>query len=228
MISKDAVTNTDNTPKPLMPSIALALAETLAARLCHDLAGILGTMMGALELATDDPDFASEALPVATEAAGTLGRRLRLIRAAWSAGDEPLSADDIRELAIGLPVGRRVRVVLDEMAPGPSFAPSVARLLLNLLLLGVECLQGEGTLRVIGGADADLVITISGPRARWPVGFVHLLTDSNAALLAAAKASPRDLQGPLTALIAHDSGLVLKMLVGPATEPTPPLLLKLA
>ena len=214
-------------PNPSMPGLALALAETLAARLCHDLAGVVGTLMGALELAAEDPDLAAEALPVATEAAGTLGRRLQLLRAAWGAGEDAISADDLRALAVGLPAGRRVRVMLDELAPGRTFTPAASRLLLNLLLLGVECLHGDGTLLVVDGAGSELVITISGPRASWPVGFSLLLADSDAALRAAAKTSPRDLQGPMTALIAHESGLGLKMLVGATTETAPPLLLTL-
>ena len=33
----------------------LHLAELLAVRLCHDLSGPLGTLMGALELLAEDP-----------------------------------------------------------------------------------------------------------------------------------------------------------------------------
>ncbi len=63
----------------------LRLAELLAIRLCHDLSGPLGTMMGALEMVADDPEMADEALPLAGEAssrsvgdcaaAGSPGRR---------------------------------------------------------------------------------------------------------------------------------------------------------
>lgn len=204
-------------------STDLALAEILATRLCHDLAGALGTLMGALELAVEDPALVAEALPVAQEAAETLGQRLRFLRAAWGGLGEPMSMSALAQLAKGLPAGRRVRVVLDAIPPSRCYTPSAARLLLNMLLLGVESLGGEGEVALADGTGGDVILKITGARAAWPPGFALHLGDAAAAREAAGNAEARAVQAPLTALIAHESGLRMALLLGPLTTAAPPL-----
>ena len=63
-------------------SDSLRLAELLCARLCHDLSGPLGALIGVLEIAREEqPD--SETLALAEETAVELTQRLKLLRAAW-------------------------------------------------------------------------------------------------------------------------------------------------
>ena len=210
---------------PAAPAaVCLALAEALATRICHDLAGGLGTLIGALEMAGEDAGFAGEATSVAQDAATTLGNRLRFMRVAWGGGGEPIDAAAISELAAGLPCGRRVRVQLDALAPDRMFAADAARLLVNLLLVGVEGLAGEGSVEVAEAGGGDVMIVIQGPRAAWPAGFAAQFTDANLALHAASGGGPRLLQAPLTALIAHASGRRLSMLLGARTEGAAPLI----
>jgi histidine phosphotransferase ChpT len=159
-------------------SLSLALAETLAGRLCHDLAGMVGTLMGAVELASEEPSMRDEALPMAVEAATALGDRLRLMRAAWGGEGFPMDGSDLRALATGLPRGRRVLVSLDGLAPTRNFPASTARLLLNLLILAVESLAGDGTVTLVDASDGRLVLSIDGPRAAWPSGFAGQLADA--------------------------------------------------
>ncbi len=214
---------------------ALGFCETMATRLCHDMAGMLGTVMGALELARSDPDLAAEAWPVAQDGAQQLGQRLRLLRSAWggtgsSQGAEQASVGmrDIVDLCAGLPSGRRVQVVLDELPLERQFTASAARLLLNLLLLGVESLHGAGVLTASGALTGDIMVTITGPRVAWPPGFAAMLADSAAAerQLAAPNAH-NHLQAPLTALLAHRAKIRVAMLLARQTEPAPPLLISL-
>jgi len=63
-------------------SEALRLAELLCARLCHDLGGLLGSLIGVLEIAREE-HAESETLALAEETAIELGQRLKLLRAAW-------------------------------------------------------------------------------------------------------------------------------------------------
>ena len=205
----------------------LRLAERLAARLCHDLSGALGTVMGALELATEDPDAAAEALPVAAEAAAALGARLRLLRAAWGGAAE-LGTEELRALAEGL---RRPRLTIDlsGLAMG-TLAAAEARLVLNLLLLAADCLGGGGVVRLSGEPGREMVLTIDGPRAAWPPGFAALLASEEAcwqALDSGESVAARAMQAPLTALMARAATLRLSMLVGVGTpdDQAPPLLL---
>ncbi len=205
------------------PDLCLALAETLTARLCHDLAGGVGTLIGALEMAAEEPDMQAEALPIAREAGIRLGQQLRLMRAAWGDGGEEIDVAGLRTLAAGLPVGRRVKVEMSAISPDRHFSQQASRLLLNLLMVGVESLAGDGTLRVSEAPGGDVVITISGPRAAWPPGFASQISDADTALAAAANSQPRQLLAPLTALIAHACNMRLTMLLGAHAQAAPPL-----
>jgi histidine phosphotransferase ChpT len=205
----------------------LHLAELLCARLCHDLSGPLGSLMGATELAIEDEQERGEALAVAADSAAALGRRLRLLRAAWGGESGPLDVEAFQELAEGLSVGRRVSVDLSGLDPATVFAPAGARVALNSLLLAAEGLAGSGRLAMAGSANADVLVTIEGPRASWPAGLATCLADEQAAWQAITTA--RSLQAPLTALIARRSGLRASLLmpVGSPAGTPPPLLLAL-
>jgi histidine phosphotransferase ChpT len=210
--------------------LSLNLAQAMATRLCHDLAGMLGTLMGALELAGGDAEMMAEALPVAGDAALQLARRMRLLRFAWGGGTEEVAIGmaQLRELAAGLPSGRRMAVALDDLHPDRIFPVPVARLLLNLLLLGVECLQRDGVVAMEGGQDGAVMITIAGRRAAWPPGFAGQLASADLARSALREADGgRHMQAPLTALIAHGAGIRVSMLMAPQQEQAPPLLIAL-
>ncbi len=172
-----------------------ALASVLAARLCHDLGGPLAGLAGALEVAREDAGMPEEALAIAVQGATELSGRLRLLRAAW-AGGEAVEGAALAALAGALP--GRVRVELDGLGDGVLPAP-LARLALNLLLLGAESLPRGGTLR-LERHGAGLRATLAGPKAAWPV---------LARAVAWRAVAPRDLQAPLTVLAAAEAGLRL-------------------
>lgn len=211
-------------PTQEQPTIDLSLAEALAARLCHDLAGLLGTLTGALELASEDATMHDEALPMALEAGIVLGQRLRLLRAAWGGDSCAMHGSDLTALAAGLPLGRRTQTRLDGLSPGRLFSAGASRLVLNLLLLAVESLGGNGTLELDETPDGNLVLTIKGPRAAWPPGLIGQFAELKLARAAAAECGPQDLMGPLSALTAHAAGLRVSPLFGPA-DTAPPLLI---
>ncbi len=198
---------------------ALRLAELLSERLCHDLSGSLGSLAGAVELAVDDLASRAEALSIATELATTLTGRLKLFRAAWGSDCGALSPAEIAALTTGHT--RRVSLnltgVTDGSLPGP-----VARLMLNLLLLGIEALPGGGTLTATGAIRTGLALVPRGPRAAWPAGFAALLVSDDIKL----PYSPRGLLAPLVVLLARDAGLRLTLLMASSVDEQPaPLLL---
>lgn len=174
---------------------ALALAAAVAARLCHDLGGPLGGLAGALEVAAETPDARAEALEIATEGAAALARRLRLLRAAW-AGCGPMRGPELQRLAEGLPP--RVRLDLSGLGQAPLPA-ELARLALNLLLLGAEELPRGGTLLLSRDASG-LQARLDAPGASWP---------ALPGPAAWRDASPRTLQAPLTLMAAAAAGLRL-------------------
>lgn len=212
-------------PPPATSGVALGLAETLATRLCHDLAGMLGALSGALELMSDDLTMVEEALPVARDAAVSLGHRLRLLRAAWGRSEVTLGMAELRALTLGLPTGRRVSVVLDGLPATRVFRPGEGRLLLNLLMLAVESLAGAGEVAVLGETSGDVMVRLDGPRASWPAGFALMLADRPTAVQAASSQGPREIQMAFTALLAHDSGVRASLLMAPDGNQAAPVLL---
>ena len=207
----------------------LRLAELLCARLCHDLSGPLGALIGVLEVARDEqPD--SETLALAEDTAVELAQRLKLLRAAWGHDSDDLDVARLRGFADCLSSSRRVRLDLAGLESDAVFAPPVGRIVLNLVLLAAESLPGGGIVALSGSPVDSVLVTISGPRAAWPAGFALCLNDETAAR-EAILTDPRCLQGPLTALLARGLGLRLSMLM-PAgamgdAEVSPPLLLAL-
>ncbi len=212
----------DQSSSPSSVMQGLALAQMLAARLCHDMAGVVGTLSGALELA-DDPDSAAESLEVAQDAARVLQARLRLLRTAFAASDQPLSFAELAELLNGHPLSRRVSLRLDMMSPTRQWPGAQARLLLCLVMLGVESLAGEGELAMQEAEDGSVLVALTGPRAIWPAGFATHLANPDSALEHATDQGPRGVLGPLVALLAPAAGARLQLLIGAVAETAPPL-----
>lgn len=204
----------------------LRLAELLCARLCHDLSGLLGALIGVLEIAREEQP-GNETVALAEETAVELGQRLKLLRAAWGQESEELDLPRLQSLANSLSASRRLRLDLAGLEPGSVFPPAMARLVLNVLLLAAESLPGGGVVALSGVPSEHVLVTISGPRAAWPAGFGTCLVDETAAL-EAALSRVRGLQAPLTALLARGLGYRLSLLmpgIGGDADASPPLLL---
>jgi len=207
----------------------LRLAELVCARLCHDLSGPLGALIGILDLAREEaPD--SETISLAEETAAELAAQLKLLRAAWGRESDDLDKGRLHEFGAGLLSGRRLRLDLEGLAPDRLFSPPAGRVLLNLLLMAAECLPGGGMVALADAPSNGVLVTISGARAAWPASINRWLTDPDAAT-EAILADPRRLQAPLTALLVQGYGYRLSMLM-PASavgesELSPPLLLSL-
>lgn len=208
-------------------SDALRLAELLCARLCHDLSGPMGALIGVLDIAREEQP-ASETVALAEDTAVELAQRLKLLRAAWGQDGDDLDVPRLRGFAVCLSSSRRVELDLRGLQPDRLFSPQQARVVLNLLLLAAESLPGGGVVALAGAPANGVLLTISGPRAAWPAGFGLWLVDEAAAFQAMLE-HPRRLQAPLTALLVRGLGYRLSMLM-PATamgdeEISPPLLL---
>jgi histidine phosphotransferase ChpT len=203
----------------------LHLAQLVAARICHDLSGPVGGLGAALGEIDDDPT----AVQLARDAALVLRQRLRLLRIAWGTAPEPLRRAALRDMAGGLPNAPRLRLELDALADDPPFASEAARVVMGAMLLAAESLPGGGMLALAGNPGSVVVLTIAGPRASWPVGLGAMLANVTEARRAAAaliaSAGLRALPAPLTALLAHQSGVRASLLLASGTEQVPPLLL---
>jgi histidine phosphotransferase ChpT len=187
---------------------ALRLAQLMATRLCHDLAGLVGGVAAALGEVRED---AAEALLVAEQTASVARRRLTLLRGAWGVAVAPLTGAALADLAPGLPHGHKLRLHLAPALAAATLPPVVARLALNLLLLAAESLPGGGEIALAGEPSAWLALRIAGHRAAWPDGFGDMLAEPaparRALALATGPAAARRLQAGWTSLLLHAAGV---------------------
>lgn len=202
-------------------ALGLLLAERLATRLCHDLSGPLNGLSAALGEADADRD----ALALAQEAATALRQRLRLLRAAWGA-PAALAAGGLAELAAGLPNAHRIELALAGPVATAALSPVCARLLLNALLLAAESLPHGGLISFEGDPAQDVVLGIDGARAAWPEGLGAMLADPAAAWPSLTEGMR--VQAGLTALLAHQAGARVRLLLGRSGAATAPVLFGLA
>lgn len=198
----------------------LRLAEIISARLCHDMAGPIGTVAASLEMLSEGGPDVAEALEIARDAARGMLSRLRFIRAAWAVDGAELDAKSIRGYCIEVPQARKISFQMDHLK-GLLGAP-MSRGVLNLALLAIESLPRGGNISLSGNENDGVVIVIDGSHAAWPSGFAALVADAEAAW--PALHDSRTLQAPLTVLIAQQSGLKLQFLMaGPNSTVPPPL-----
>lgn len=202
----------------------LRLAELLAAQLCHEFSGSVGTLAGAVEIARTCRGSVAEALGIAAEAAAGLVVRLRLLRAAWADAAEALDIAMLRTLCDGLP--RQVRADFGGLPAERCFPPAPARVLLNVLLLAAESLPKGGAV-ILGETGSDSVLVVlRGQNAAWPPGLATWMADPATPWRAIATAAPHRLQGPLTALLAQVAGVRMTFALAADAEAAPPLLLR--
>jgi len=191
--------------------------EAVCARVCHDVSGPLGTLLGALECATDSSAGTDdEAFDLAQEAAQALVARLRLVRAAWAGPDEEMSAAAMLALLEGLAGRERLRIDLSGLPPRPLPA-AIARVSLNVIMLAADALPGGGTITISPAADAAMSARISGPGAAWPAALAACLADPSG--IAARLAGERRPQAHLTVLLAAGASVRLGFLAGADGEP---------
>lgn len=202
---------------------AWRLAETLGARLCHDLAGLVGTLAGAVEMLAEARGHDPDALREAEQAARELTARLRLLRAAWGGECGEMDRDGIAALLPGLATSGRVAVDLSGLTR--RYPEAFARALLNLLLLAHEAVSRGGTVALADDPAGGVLARIEGPRAAWPPALVALLAAGDDASGPAVAAGPRGMQAPLLAALARRAGLRLRFVAAQAGPAAPPALL---
>ncbi len=176
----------------------LAFAATLAARLCHDLAGTMGALTGMLDMAAEGEP---EALDLAAACARELSGKLRLLRAAWSAEGE---LPELSSVLAGLPGAERLTV---ELSGGTAAMDDAARrLAVNLLLVAAGALPRGGTIRLAAN-DEGFSVEIDGARAAWPAALERCAADP--VFLRAACTRSRDVGVAVACLVAGQAGLSL-------------------
>jgi histidine phosphotransferase ChpT len=205
-----------------MSAELLSLGRLYAARLCHDLGGLAGTLAGALDLANAVDPGVEDLLG---ETAQVLRGRLRLYATAWGGAEVDLDAVRLGELLRGAPAVPRVSFDLEAVPADAVWPAEVVPLMLNAALLGTEALPRGGVVRIGGAPEMGMTILPEGRGANWPPLLMQALAADDAAALLRTCA-PRFLLPPLVVLMAAEIGWTVSLALGSPTAPgVAPLLL---
>lgn len=190
----------------------LALAESLCARLCHDLAGAVGAVGTGAELLaeeTDEGGLGGEALALLVDSAAAAVGRLRFLRLALGSGGSAMRTSELKDLVRGFftsPGGGSEQIRLDWPTGDEGMWPAErAKLLLNLVLLARGCLPRGGLVTVRPGVpEAGLPsVAASGSRAAPGETAVALAAKGARGL------GPREVQAYYAGRLAENLGLTI-------------------
>ena len=195
--------------------IDLRVLELVASRLCHDVVGPVGAVNNGLELLEDDFEaMGPEALKLAADSGARAARALQYFRFAYGMAGSRVGGnlEELRELAGNYFGGEKVRLSWPTEVPAGELPEDLGKLLLNLLLLGAECLPlgGELALELQGGEGAGgltVRVLASGDRAA-------LREETRPALapgVTAEELTPRNVQAFFTCQIAARMGGTLTL-----------------
>lgn len=174
--------------------IDLRVAQLLCSRVCHDLIGPVGAVNSGIELLGEDTDPAGEALGLVAQSGHQVAARLAFFRLAFGLGGGAGSraVAEARDLAVSTFVGDRIG--FDWPAEATACADGVVasggvKLLLNLVLLAVDCLPRGGLVAVRAAPMEDgvgVALTAAGKGARLRDGMVAAMeSDTTVATLSA-------------------------------------------
>jgi histidine phosphotransferase ChpT len=151
----------------------LDFAALLVSRVCHDLVSPVGAVVNGLEVLEDETDLAmrADALRLVAQSAEQAAARLQFARiafgAAGSAGAE-LDLSEVARIMAGLLKGGKIELVWT--AHAVNWPKDWAKLLMNVILMGVDCLPRGGRVAVETSADPQapsFKLTASGMIARF-------------------------------------------------------------
>jgi histidine phosphotransferase ChpT len=146
------------------------LVALVSSRICHDLVSPVAALTTALDILDDDhgADMREQAMELIRNSAHQAGVKLEFMRATFGAGtigSGDFDLGDVKTMAMRFFATQKPELVwnLDvQVVPRPA-----ARLLMNLLLVGLDCLPRGGTLTVDGAvANAQLALSISASGTR--------------------------------------------------------------
>ncbi len=193
--------------------VDLKVAQLLCSRLCHDLVGPIGAVNAGMELMSDGPGDVDEAMALVASSGQQLNRRVIYYRLAFGLGaGARASVADARMLAGELLSEGAVTLEWPNPAaagPGKPICVDGIKLLLNMVLLGIESLPRGGTLAV-GVADLEdgtgVAITAAGMGARFRDELRTAMTPN----FPVGDLSARTVQGYFAARLAERLGTAVE------------------
>lgn len=157
------------------------IAELLCSRICHELVAGVAAINNGVELISEiDPTMFDEAMGLIGSSAKQASARVQYYRMAYGfAGYDALgSISAVTELIEGL-LDNEERFELQVAGEVPALEPGWGKLLLNLVVLGMDCLPRGGALTLSvaeNGGKPSLTVTGKGEEARLPDRYADILT----------------------------------------------------
>ena len=189
--------------------IDMRVAELLASRLCHDLVGPIGAVNNGLELLEDeDLGMSDDAIQLSASSARQAANLLQFYRLAYGMTGARIGDDlgNLRELAAGfLSSGKTTLDWTTVEQPVGETPDGLGKLLLNVIVLGEECLPRGGSLGVSladGAAGLEVAVTANGAGVRLREESQLALTDG----MVIEELTPRNVHGYFTRLLAQRMG----------------------
>lgn len=202
-------------------NIDLRVAQLLCSRLCHDLVGPSGAVNAGLELlaeASVPADGPDGALALVGRSARELARRLAYFRVAFGSGGGDRGLADAHDLAADLLADGNVRLAWrGPAADDAGVAPAAGKLLMNLILIGVDSLPRGGALEVRFAALPEglaVALTATGQGARLKEDLRQALVNG----LAVEEVTARNVHGYLCRCLADSLGIEVEVSDGNAGE----------
>jgi histidine phosphotransferase ChpT len=186
-------------------------AQLLCSRLCHDLVGPVGAVNAGLEL-FEEMDGGEDALAMVGRSAKQMGTRLGFYRMAFGLGGaETAVMGQARKLAVEFMTEGKVDLdwPADDVDQG-LFPTNACKLVLSMILIGIECLPRGGSLAVrvaVLPEGFGAAVTAIGDRAEMKVGTKRAMAkDPDFDDLSA-----HNIHGRWAALLAESLGSVVEI-----------------
>lgn len=186
----------------------LRAVELLCSRLCHELVNPIGAIRNGIELIEEmGGDTADEAIALIAHSANQAKRRLQLLRLAYGAAgaDGGSSFADARQAAVSYFDGAKVALdwPLARLEAVDAGRAGLAKMILNLLMLGEEALPYGGTVSV--QAQGGVRVLVQGRAA----GLRPEIRQALDGRVAAGDLTPRTIHAYATGRFAEQYGLRL-------------------
>lgn len=142
--------------------IDLRVLELLCSRLCHDLISPVMAVNNGIELLADDEgSMSADIQDLLTMSAGSAAARLQYYRVAYGLGGQsaaPIGLPEAGRLTRGLLEDEKIELEWpDDAATAAEPSREAMKILLNLVLVGIESLPRGGTLKLmLNGSDIFL------------------------------------------------------------------------
>ncbi|MBL4616665.1 MAG: hypothetical protein JKY46_03140 [Robiginitomaculum sp.] len=184
---------------------AVDLASLLCARVCHDLVSPVSALGTALDVLDDDDaaDMRDEALELIRTSAGQASAKLEFARLAYGAGTSApgqVPTSELKRLVDGMFKNAKAKIIWRVSAA--SLSKPASRILLNLVLLGVEAAPRGGEITVEAASESRLRVLAQGDRAR----LLPIVANSLEGIEPENGFDGRSIQPYYTGLIARDLG----------------------